>query len=566
MKILLCNIALRPESETFPPVACTNLCNALIKAGYDPQFYDIDAKRPSRESLFKYFEEGQFDVVGISAVVSTGYKYTKYLAGIIKEASPKTQIILGGNLAASYEVILRKCQIDVCVIGEGEIVLLNLVKHLEKYKSFKPSEELSAIKGIVFLDSYGTCKFTGYEQLIKNYEIGQPDYGLLEKYSNINQYILDPMSRYDFAYDPRSHETHRLGKKMATIFTSKGCINRCTFCHRWINGYRVIPVQDVIATIKHLMEKYNVGFFCISDECFGENKQWNDEFIESIRPLDVLFQVGGARVSIVHNDPAIIRRLKEAGLTAIYFGVESGSDKILKVMEKNATREENFRALKICSEAGVYTIIQLVIGMPGENDQTIEETIEFLKMSSENLPYFQEVSLNYLQALPGTPCYELLRCRGFLGKSIEDEERYLLKVSNINASEFRHYINVSEEPLSKIKLGRMKIWTMNTINWLRQHNWKFPESCEEKHRKEYADKNTPVYNIKYFLKHSTIVLRIIDFMGDFFWRVICVVNYHSIYGVRKGFLIMLGIIKEEDMSRFKMDAISLKKFLQMKVQ
>ncbi|MCK4326247.1 cobalamin-dependent protein, partial [bacterium] len=246
MKILLCNIPLRPKADPFPPVACTSLCNVLTKAGYNPQFYNIDVERPSLEKLSQYFTAEQFDIVGISVVASTGYRYTKDLANLIKKGSPKTQIILGGNLAVSYEIILRKCLVDVCVIGKGEKVLLNLVKHWRKYGHFKPSnQELYEIKGITFLDSDGASRFTGYEKPLGNDEIDQPDYELLDKFSNINHYIINPMTRHDLANDPRSYETHRQGKKLATIFTSRGCPNRCAFCHRWIKGYRIIPAQKV---------------------------------------------------------------------------------------------------------------------------------------------------------------------------------------------------------------------------------------------------------------------------------------------------------------------------------
>lgn len=565
MKILLCNIAIRPEPDPFPPVACTSLCNVLIKAGYDPEFYDIDAKRPSREELSRYFREKHFDVVGISAVVSTGYRYTKDLAAVIKEVSPDTQIILGGNLAAAYEIILRKCQIDVCVIGEGEKVLLNLIKHLEKNRNFKPSEELYEVKGIALLDPRGASIFTGHEQLIENYEIEEPDYGFLEKFSNLNQYILDPMSRYDFSYDPRSHEKHRQGKKMATIFTSKGCINRCTFCHRWIKGYRIIPVEKVIAAMEHLMNRYNVGFFSISDECFGENKVWLEEFIRLVKPLDILFQIGGARVSIIKGDPTIIQRLKEAGLTAIYFGMESGSDKILAIMEKNATSAENLTAARICSEAGIYTVVQLVIGMPGENKQTINETIEFVKNVSDNSKGTSLLSINYLQALPGTPCYEFLRYHGFLGESIEDEEFYLMNISDINAAEFRHYINVSEEPVAEAKLWQMKITVLNQIHYLKRNGWRFSNDRRERESHRIIPHKTATGRIKLFFKGRKITYKCIDALGELFWRIVFFNNCMSVYGTKKTFSIMLGFTKGEDKSRFKMEASSLRKFLQTRV-
>ena len=85
--------------------------------------------------------------------------------------------------------------------------------------------------------------------------------------------------------------------------------------------------------------------------------------------------------------------------------------------------------------------------MPGENDKTIDQTINFLKEIAKVSPYVPETSTNYLQALPGSPCYEYLRYKGLLGSSIDDEERYLLKVSDVNASEFSQYLNVSEDNL-----------------------------------------------------------------------------------------------------------------------
>ena len=562
MKILLCNLAIRQHRSNWPPVACTSLCNVLIREGYNPVFYDIDAKRPSLEDLYRYYEKERYNIVGISAVVSTGYEYTKRLARIIKKASPETQIILGGNLAAAYEVILRKCQIDICVIGEGEKVLINLVKHYEKYRSLKPiNSELHRIKGIAFLEKGGICKFTEPERVISSKEIEQPDYELLDKFSNINQYIRDPMARDDFSDDPRSYERHRWGKKMATVFTAKGCVNRCTFCHRWIKGYRVSSVEKVITAMKNLIDKYNIGFFCFSDECFGENKEWLDNFIEAVRPLDILFQIGGARVSIIKQDPSVIRRLKEVGLTRINFGMESGSDRILKIMEKNATVNDNLTVAKLCNEAGISTVIQLVIGMPGENDKTIHETIEFVKQATGDLPHLPKVGANYLQALPGTPSYEYLRNQGLIGKSIEDEEEYLLRESDVNALEFKQYVNVSEEPLSKVELWPNKIAISSRIHWLKRHGWRFPDSFAIEYNKEKVAAASFVAKSKLFFKHRTITYRIIDLFGDLFWKIVQLGNLYSLYGFKKTILILFGFIEEDNRTRFRIESVSLRKIV-----
>lgn len=550
MKILLCNLPMRDKAAEFPPVACTILYNVLKRAGYNPTFYDIDVRRPSAEELNRFFKEERFDIVGISAVVSTGYSYSKFLSGTIKKANSGTQVILGGNLAAAYEVVLHKCAVDICVIGRGEKTLLKLVKHYELNGNLSCHEQLFNIKGIAFLERDGKCIYTGCQDSLDEECQEQPDYEVLDKFSEIDNYIVDPLSRYDFAYDSRTHALHRRGKKAATIFTSKGCINRCTFCHRWLKGYHPFPVRKIIATIKDLMEKYNVGFLMINDECFGENKQWLGEFIEAIKPLDVLFEVGGARVSLVKKDPTIIHRLKEAGLTAIYFGIESGSEKILKIMEKNANRNENLKAIKICAKAEIYSVIQLVIGMPGENDQTIKETLEFVKNATVGY-ITSTLSVNYLQALPGTPAYDFLRLRGLLGNNIEDEERYLIKVSNKNAADFDQYVNVSEEPLSKVKLWKPRIAFENEIHWLKHRGWKVLENSDRKFIGKPNVKLTLFSRLVSILLPGILLFRMIDILGDSFWKMLLIRYRLRMYGLKKGLLIALGLMKEDDRTLFR---------------
>lgn len=561
---MFCNVPIRQKPSLFPPVACTTLCNILIKAGYDTFFYDLDAKRPTMDAIADFIKNTKFDMVAISAVVSTSYRFVKDLTSTIKENSPEIKIILGGNLADAYKIILRKCQVDVCAIGEGEKSILNIVRYFEKYGNSIDYRELSKIKGIVFLDSNNTCKFTGCEELISSDQIQQPDYDFLKKHSDINQYMLNPMSRYDFAYDCRSYEKKRAGRRMATIFTSKGCVNKCTFCHRWIPKYRIIPVQKAIDYMKYLIEKYNVGFFCLEDESFGESRHWIDEFIKLIKPLDILFQIAGARVSIVKRDPSIIKRLKEAGLTAIYFGVESGSDKILRIMEKNATATDNFEAVKACIDAGIYTTIQLVIGMPGENDGTINETVRFLKNIAEVNPRIPATSVNYLQALPGTPSYEYLRYYGLLGETIDDEEKYLLKISNTNASQFSQYINVSEDCLAKVRLWNAKINILPKIHWFRIHEWKAEPDMAYRSLQSIKNNNL-IFRIKKFLRSRVIVYRAIYIMGDFFWKILYFRNKLLIYGVRETLFIKshMANLKRSDFI-INGDGESIRKLLKKK--
>ena len=145
------------------------------------------------------------------------------------------------------------------------------------------------------------------------------------------------------------------------------------------------------------------------------------------------------------------------------FGIESGSPTMLEVMEKKITVEKNIEALKYVYEAKLATVTQFVIGMPGETDQTIEETIDFLLKTMKYYPdpFRKKItilaSVNYAQSLPGTPLYEYAREHGFIGRSLDDEEKYLLEISDKNAYDSDHFINFTQQPLLKVLSWRHKI-------------------------------------------------------------------------------------------------------------
>ncbi|MSO63160.1 MAG: cobalamin B12-binding domain-containing protein [Acidobacteria bacterium] len=121
MKICICTTPIRPYPTNYPPFGSLAVIQALRQVGYQSDFFNIDFHRYFDQDVRRHFESHQYDVVGISAVVSTAYAYTKQLAGWIRAASPHTTIVVGGNLAASAEILLRKTEVDFCVAGDGTI-------------------------------------------------------------------------------------------------------------------------------------------------------------------------------------------------------------------------------------------------------------------------------------------------------------------------------------------------------------------------------------------------------------------------------------------------------------
>ena len=467
MKIVICTTPIRPVPTDFPPFGSLAVIQSLRQAGFEATFYDIDGLRPSFPEVIETLRREAPEIIGISAVVSTVYGYVKKLCRELKKVLPESKIVLGGNLAASAELLHRYCGVDVCVIGEGEQVIANLIRHYEQNGLRGDSTALSNIPGLTYLTPSGEMVFTGYEERIPASEFSDPDFSILERYSKIENFITDPFGRWDFAQDPRSRQPHRTGKRMGTVISTKGCVARCTFCHRWDRGFRQIPPEKVIGRIRYLMERYNVGFVMFGDENFGSDLKALDKSIERIRPLDILWQVAGVRARTI--DPERLKRMREAGCVALYYGFETGSPKMLQIMEKSLALSHNLKAALATHEAGLFTVYQLVLGMPGETPQTISETIDMVKKITEFLPEppFQYLSINYIQALPGTPVYEYASAKGLIRPGLENEDAYLTSISDVNAGDDTKFLNFTAYPTLTVQSWRARLLYEATEHWYR---------------------------------------------------------------------------------------------------
>ena len=192
MKICLVTTPIRPNPTTFPPFGSMAIIQSLKSIGEKVSFFHIDYFRYTYDEIEEYFKNNQFDMVGVSAVVSTAYSYTKYLTSIIKNVSKKTVIFLGGGLAASAEILHRKANIDYCVIGDGEIISQNLVKAVREKKT--SDEDLQKI----FLSALKSAFYTFVRKLY-NYPselvVSKQEYNAIFLF--IRMYCYSGMFRYN---------------------------------------------------------------------------------------------------------------------------------------------------------------------------------------------------------------------------------------------------------------------------------------------------------------------------------------------------------------------------------
>lgn len=470
MRTMIVTTPIRPYPTTFPPIGSLSILNYLRKAGVeDAEFYNIDGNRPTYQQVLDHIRDRRPGVLGISAVVSTAYAYTKKLVGDVKAMLPDCLVVVGGGLAASAEILLRKAGVDLCVLGEGERVFLNVVRRAETTRN--PCD-FTDIPGLMVLDRAGTLVNTGYEAPLKRDEIYDIDWADLENTSKIDMFIFDSVDKNGnmspwFAADPRAGQPHRRGKKVASLPGAKGCVARCTFCHRWDKGIRYIPPELIMQRLDHLIERYNVGFLSLADENFGTDIKWLTDFCHQIKSRDVLWQVAGMRVNCVDLDR--LRLMHDAGCASIAMGIETGSPRMLKIMEKKVDISDNYNAVRWLHEIGIDLTPELIIAMPGESTETVMETAalaSFAKtLSPERDPL--KMSMNYAQALPGTPLYEFARRSGLIGQTLDDEEQYLLDVSDRNAADLAVSLNFTNSPEFIRQSWRLQLVTRVAANYER---------------------------------------------------------------------------------------------------
>lgn len=535
MKICLCSVPveginekpyrLRSEGSlgVVPKVAIVSLIKWMERNGWTSdtyKFYDIDMLFPTDEDIKKFFAEFQPTVVGLSAVVSSSYEQVIRLSSIVREACPDAWIVVGGNLAASAKVLLSKTETDICVVGDGEIAWVNFLSYVKKHGRQWNYEVLEKIKGLCYFNERRELQFNGYEKAIPSSEMPFPDYDLLQtglqnQPEAINNYFRDALQTGWFGFDQRTSEPDRL-PKVASVSVSKGCVARCTFCQRSTKGYRVYDLSSFEEHLILLKKRFNVGFIQISDENFGSNKSHSYEVARLLKKHNMLWIAPGIRcTSVTYED---LKFYKEHNCSALKFGVESGSQKILDIMEKHFTVDQVYSALKNCIKLSVFSPLALMLGMPGETEETARQTGAFVGGIAALLgthPEEMSYDLFYAIAFPGTPLYEYGQQVGAIGNTIEEEHRYLRNVSNAGTYK-RYYLNLNGAPLKEVifwdwlvRLESSRIYHQN------KKNISSGTSNYEKILKRNQDlkkKLNPHFKLKYSAIKFTYITQFLDNM------------------------------------------------------
>ncbi|MFC1577264.1 B12-binding domain-containing radical SAM protein [Candidatus Omnitrophota bacterium] len=314
-------------------------------------------------------------VVGITNLTATTKRVID-LTKEIKSIDPKVTVILGGVHASVLpEAMLMKSSADIVVRREGELTLSEL------YEKLRNGSDYSGVRGI------------SYKKASK--VIHNPDRELIK--------ALDDLP--PFYYELFEDNIGYYGD-FGTIISSRGCPFNCIFCSQRVisgNSYRFYSVPRVVDNIKKLVDKYHQKKIWFVDDSVTINKKRLYELLDGIiksgyhKKVDF---IGTTRAKELTRE--MLKKLKECNFVSLGIGVETGSERLMKIINKNELVEDNVRAIKMCREEGIITDASLVFGLPTETRKERYDTLRLMK----RLP-LDGARFNVAVPYPGTELYNI---------------------------------------------------------------------------------------------------------------------------------------------------------------
>jgi radical SAM superfamily enzyme YgiQ (UPF0313 family) len=330
-----------------PPLGLGYIASTLMQGGLSVDIIDMAVLNMGFDNFKLELMRKDPKIVGISAETLTSKNALK-IAGLVKDLDEEKWTVLGGPHATfKDEEILRNPNVDVVVRREGEITMLDLAKQIIQGKM-----DLENVEGITFRKN---------GRIIRN-----PDRPLI---SNLD--AIPPPARELFPL--------HLYKLPGTLITSRGCPAKCIFCSASAMSegrYRIRSPSNVVSEITDMIKKFNFDKFFIADDTFTVFKERTEKICQMLQKLEITWFCE-SRVNTVNKE--LLDCMAKAGCKIIQFGVESGSEKILKSIRKGITLEQATKAVKWSIEAGIKPVCSFMIPHPEDTTETIKETKDFME-------------------------------------------------------------------------------------------------------------------------------------------------------------------------------------------
>jgi radical SAM superfamily enzyme YgiQ (UPF0313 family) len=335
----------------FPPLGIMYLASHLKWEGYDVQCLDMGIGHKP--------EEAKSDLIGISFTTSQrgeAYKLVKHYKSIW---GFKPFLIAGGPHATHKPMECLRNGFDLVIKNEADFHLPSVMPTLLETPHFMKNSVFTPLP-IGDLDA-----------------MPYPDRDAL------------PIKDYKYYID---------GELATTIMTSRGCPFSCSFCAKLPNEFRQQSGLRTLSEILYLNDKYGYKAFMIFDDVFVADRKRLYEISSRLKDAGLIFRCFG-RSNLLTVEACTM--LKDMGTVEVGIGIESGSTKILTRNMKRTTTELNSMAIENLRNVGIRSKAFIIVGLPGETEETVEETRSWLR---ENKP--DDVDVSIFQPLPGSAIFD----------------------------------------------------------------------------------------------------------------------------------------------------------------
>jgi len=365
--------------KPYPPLGILYLSAYLKEKGLRVEVFDSTFS--SMETFRREVEVKRPPIVGIYVNLMTKVNALKLIAYCKSHGC--TVLVGGPEVPHNAEQFLIHGA-DVAVLGEAEHTLSELVPHILE-NGFKGMRKIA---GIAYRDTSGNFLQTDPRPLISDLDsLPDPDRGAI----NLRQYI-------------DIWRTHH-GRGSVSLICARGCPFTCTWCSRSVFGetHRRRSVKRVVNEIEFLLAEYKPDQLWFCDDVFTINHKWFYEFYNEMRErgIAVPFECI-SRADRLNDD--ILEKMAELGAFRIWYGSESGSQRILDAMERRVTTETIRLVTKSAQRLGIEAGLFVMLGYPGENIEDIDQTIRHLKETNPDT-YLTTVAY----PIKGTSMYHQLK-------------------------------------------------------------------------------------------------------------------------------------------------------------
>lgn len=372
-----------PEDMRIAPLAHLFVGGALKREGYEPKVFHINSENLNKAVKDILSIDPMF--VGFSVITGNQTRESANLSRMLKKEKPELPIIWGGvHPSLLPKETVKEDYIDYVVNGEGDSIIIDIAR------MFEGKTRAEDILGLCYKRN-GIPILNGPRPLIEDLDQLDLDFDLI---------------------DVESHLEHEWNNKRVLGFiTSRGCPFNCGFCfnqrfnqRRW----RAQSDKKVIEKVSYLKDKYGIDGIKFYDDLLFSNPQRAVRLLEAIN----LPWYGEVRVGMLHDD--LVKKLVSKQCRELLLGLESGSDRMLKLMNKLQTVEQIKRGIKALTKApDLKPVGSFIMGMPTESKEETFQTVDLALELSEIHPRMR-FSFGFYLPYPGADLYELALKMGFV--------------------------------------------------------------------------------------------------------------------------------------------------------